>query len=64
MNNAKNLLLAWVSSVTSVFTAIESRTLIAIISAIVLPIVFFTLGKAADIGLQIYFKRREEQRRK
>jgi len=64
MNDTKNILLAWISSVSSVFTAIEARTWITLISAIVMPVVFFTLGKAVDVLLQIYFKRREEERPK
>lgn len=57
MNDTKNILLAWVSSITSVFAAVEARTLITIISAIVLPIIFFSVGKTVDVLLQIYFKR-------
>ncbi|MBP6001851.1 MAG: hypothetical protein KA746_00320 [Pyrinomonadaceae bacterium] len=57
MNDTKNILLAWISSLTSVFAAIETRTWITIISAIVLPVVFFTIGKAIDVWLQIYFRR-------
>lgn len=64
MNDTKNILIAWVSSLSSVFVAIEMRTWITIISAIVLPVVFFTLGKTVDIMLQIYFKRREIERHK
>ena len=56
MNDTKNILLAWVSSLSSVWTALEARTWITIISAIVLPIVFFTVGKAVDVALQIYFR--------
>lgn len=63
MNDTKNILLAWISSVSSVFTAIEARTWITLISAIVMPVVFFTLGKTVDVLLQIYFKRREERRK-
>ena len=54
MNDTKNILLAWVSSVTSVFAAIETRTWITITSAIVLPVLFFTLGKTIDVLLQIH----------
>jgi hypothetical protein len=61
MNDTKNILLAWISSVTSVFAAIESRTWITIISAIVLPIVFFAVGKTIDVLLQIYFRREKSQ---
>lgn len=57
MNDTKNILLAWISSLSSVWTALEARTWITIISAIVLPIVFFTVGKAVDVALQIYFRK-------
>ena len=60
MNDTKNILLAWISSLSSVFTAIETGTWITIISAIVLPIVFFTIGKTVDVLLQIYFRRHEK----
>ena len=60
MNDTKNILLAWISSLSSVFTAIEARTWITIISAIVLPVVFFTVGKTVDVMLQIYFRRNKK----
>ena len=63
MNDTKNILLAWVSSLSSVFTAIGTRTWITMISAIVLPIVFFTVGKTVDVYLQIYFKNRDERKK-
>jgi hypothetical protein len=58
MNDTKNILIAWVSSLTSVFAAFEMRTWITIVSAIVLPILFFIVGKAVDVALQVYFRRR------
>lgn len=61
MYDLKNILIAWISSTTSVFAAIESRTVISIISAIVLPIVFFTVGKTVDVILQIYFRSKEKK---
>lgn len=61
MHDFKNILLAWLSSITSIFTAIEARTFITIISAVVLPILFFTIGKTVDVLLQVYFRRREEK---
>ncbi len=64
MNDTKNILLAWISSLSSFFAAIEAGTLITIISAVVLPIVFFALGKTVDVLLQIYFQRRDDSRRK
>ena len=62
MQDIKNFYLAWVSSVP-VLAAVESRTLISIISAIVLPIVFFAIGKTADVILQIYLNRRRRHDR-
>ena len=61
MNDIKNILLAWTSSLTSVFAAIEARTWITIVSAIVLPVLFFTLGKTIDVGLQIYLRQRNKR---
>lgn len=59
MHDFKNILIAWISSATAVFTAIETRTLITVISAIVLPILFFSIGKTIDVILQIYLRDRE-----
>ena len=61
MNDTKNILLAWISSLTSILTTIEAGTLISIISAIVLPITFFAVGKSIDVAVQIYLKRREKK---
>ena len=60
MQDIKNFYLAWLSSLPVMF-AIESRTLITVISAIILPIIFFAIGKAADIALQIYLHNREKK---
>lgn len=63
MNDTKNILLAWISSLSSVFAAIETRSWITIISAIVLPIIFFTIGKTIDVLLQIHFRKKEQRRK-
>lgn len=63
MNDLKNILLAYAASASSLFAAIETRTLITIISAVVLPIVFFAIGKAIDVGLQIYLHRKKSEAR-
>jgi hypothetical protein len=63
MNDTKNILLAWISSLTSIFTAVETRELVTMISAIVLPVMFFTIGKTIDVLLQIYLKRKDGQNR-
>ena len=61
MNDTKNILLAWASSVTSVMTALETRDVITIISAIVLPVIFFTVGKTIDVLLQIHLRKRDKR---
>ena len=63
MSDFKNILLAWVSTASSVFAAVEMKTVLTIISAIVLPVIFFTIGKAVDVAVQVYFRKREERRK-
>ena len=64
MNDTKNILIAWISTASSIFAAVDSRELIAIVSAVVLPIVFFAVGKTVDVLVQIYLRRRYDERRK
>lgn len=64
MHDFKNIFIAWVSTASSIFAAIEMKTLMTIVSAIVLPIVFFTIGKTVDVALQIYLRTREAKPRK
>ena len=64
MNDLKNILIAWISTSPSILTAIETKTVITIVSAIILPILFFTIGKTVDVLLQIYFRNREDRRKK
>lgn len=64
MNDLKNLLLAWASASSSVLTAIEAKTVITIVSAIILPIVFFAIGKTVDVLLQIHFRNRSRPNEK
>ena len=63
MNDLKNIFIAWISTSTSLFAAIELKTMLAIVSAVVLPIIFFSIGKTVDVLVQIYFRRREEEKR-
>lgn len=60
MNDTKNILLAWASTATTIAAAIDTRTWITLISAIVLPIVFFAIGKTVDVLLQIHVRNREK----
>lgn len=64
MNDIKNFLLAYFSTVSSVFAAIETRTLITIISAIILPILFFSIGKTIDVLLQIHLNKKSKDGQK
>lgn len=61
MHDFKNIFLAWVSSITSISAAIESQTIVSIISAVVLPILFFSVGKTIDVLLQIYLRRERQK---
>ena len=58
MNDTKNVLLAWTSSFATFWGSREAGEML---SAIVLPIVFFAVGKTADILLQLYFARRRDR---
>ncbi len=64
MNDVKNILIAWISTSPSILTAIETKTFITFVSAIILPVLFFTIGKTVDVMLQIYFRNRDEKRQK
>ena len=64
MNDIKNIFIAWISTSTSLFAAIELKTVLAILSAVVLPILFFSIGKTVDVLLQIYLKKREDERKR
>ena len=59
MHDIKNFWLAWVSTASSLFAAIEMKTVMTIVSAVVLPVIFFTIGKTVDVAVQVYFKRKE-----
>jgi hypothetical protein len=61
MNDFKNFLIAYFSTAPSLVAAVETRTLITLISAIVLPILFFTVGKTVDVILQIYLDKRRQK---
>lgn len=63
MSDYRNAFLAWASTTSSMLAAVEAKTLLTIVSAIVLPVIFFTIGKTVDVAVQVYFKKREERRR-
>lgn len=64
MHDTKNILLAWLSTASSISTAIEMKTLMTIVSAIILPVIFFTIGKTVDVALQMYLRRKDEKKPK
>jgi hypothetical protein len=59
MNDTKNILLAWVSTASSLLALVQKSELVTVISAIVLPVMFFAVGKTVDVLLQLHFRRRE-----
>lgn len=62
MHDFKNILLAWISSASTIVAAVDGGNSLYIVSAIILPIVFFTLGKTIDVLLQIYLDRQKHDR--
>ena len=54
--NERNFLLSSIASMPAMIMAMETQTLITIVSAIVLPMFFFCVGKAVDIYVQIYLR--------
>ena len=64
MNDIKNILIASISTSSSLLTAVETKTVITVLSAIVLPVLFFTIGKTVDVMLQIYFRNRDDRTKK
>jgi hypothetical protein len=63
MNDKTNLFLASFSSAFPILQAIDTQKLIPVVSAIILPILFFCVGKTVDVCVQIYLRRQEAKRR-
>jgi len=63
MTDLKNMCLACFSSTTSIFAAIEMQTVITIVSAVILPILFFCIGKAVDVMVQVRLRQIADRRR-
>lgn len=51
MNDTKNIMLAWMSTLGTFLASVEGYQLI---TAIILPVVFFAIGKTVDVILQVY----------
>jgi hypothetical protein len=63
MNDIKNLFIASVSAAPSVAAAAAGEYIVSIVSAVVLPVVFFAIGKSVDVALQIVLHRRRAGKR-
>ena len=61
MNDIKNIFLAWLSAGSPVVAVLISEPGITILSAIILPLVFFAAGKTIDVMLQVYFRNRDRR---
>jgi hypothetical protein len=61
-HDMKNFVFAWLYSSPAMFQAFDSKTVISVISSIVLPIIFFTIGKYVDARLQIYLANRRSRK--
>ena len=61
MHDLKNILLAWVSAAPTFMAAVDGGNIMTIVSAIILPTIFFLLGKAVDVGVQVYFRNRRKR---
>jgi hypothetical protein len=59
MNDIKNFYFAWVASIPF-FAAIHAGTIITFVSAIIVPVVCFLLGKAIDVIVQVYLHNKKE----
>lgn len=59
MNDVKNIFLAWVSAGSPMLAAISSESGLTILSAVVLPILFFAAGKTIDVLLQVHLRNRD-----
>jgi hypothetical protein len=59
MNDIKNLFIASVSAATSI---VASEAVVSIVSALVLPVVFFAIGKSVDVAVQVVLHRRRMAR--
>lgn len=64
MNDTKNILLAWASTLSPLLSLGDAYGAVNILSAIVLPVVLFAAGKAIDVWLQIQLRGRRPRRRR
>ena len=59
--NERNFLLSTLVSMPAMLAAVEIQTWISIVSAVVLPVLFFCVGKGIDVYVQVYLKERRRR---
>ena len=60
MNDTKNIFIAWLSSGPPLLAFFATESGLAVLSAIILPILFFAIGKTVDVLVQIHLRNRGE----
>jgi len=60
-NSMKNAFFGWLYSSPAMLLAIDAQTAITIVSAVILPLVFFAVGKFIDVKVQIYLQRQKDK---
>lgn len=63
MNDTKNIILAWLSAGSPLLMAFGTDAAMTILSAVLLPVILFAVGKSIDVALQIYLRRRSGEDR-
>lgn len=61
-NDMKNFFLASFTSSPAIFVAVDTMTLISVVSAVLLPILFFTVGKTIDVMIQIHLQKKDKHK--
>jgi hypothetical protein len=62
MNDTKNIFIAWISSGPPMLAFFATDSGLAVLSAVILPIVFFAIGKTIDVLVQVYLKKCDDKK--
>jgi hypothetical protein len=63
MHELKTFLITTFPSVPAFYAAIESPSSHSVLTALIMPCVFFAISKTVDVFVQIWKTRREERRK-
>lgn len=63
VTNMSNAVVAIFSGLPAYISAVIDQSPASSLLAVVLPFVFFLLGKGVDVAIKIYFDRRNEKKR-